>query len=421
MTDQVQGYTFQYAYSNEIIQAFANVVQPAYPIAYNSNLNNLYIENLNSFRDNTTGNSNFAMGLYALESNSTGSYNIAIGENALPDNSTGSYNIAIGENALFDNTTGSYNIAIGDSALNNNNGNSNIAIGFEALLTNSSGYYNIAIGENALGNNSTGVDNIAIGYAALQDVSTGTDNIGIGYSALQTNTGSYNLGIGSYAGNSGVGNLTGSYNTGIGYASLGSTANSNGNVAVGSMALGSSATYNYCVGVGYLALSNNDGNYNIGIGYQAGIYINSSTQNNNICIGNIQYSTISPLNQGEKENNELLIAPNVALIGGIDNNTFDTTTNKIVPSTSSYVIIYGELATSFGGTAPTSITAGASPYTFTPSSTTNQIVIISGGSVSSIALNGTTTGLTSGTFYCRAGDSLTITYTTAPTILQYNV
>ena len=302
MTDQVQGYTFQYAYSNEIIQAFANVVQPAYPIEFNSQNGNLSIQNTNSIINNTGGGANVAIGEYSLEYLTNGYYNIAIGQ--------------------------------------------------EALVVNSSGSRNIGIGGLSLSSNSSGSENIAIGYNTLLQNTTGNYNIAIGYNASSNTTGNYNIAIGSLAFQIG-------------------TTNVNNNIFI---------------------------------------------QNNSVFPHNIY-----PLNNGTYENNELLIAPNVALIGGIDNNTFDTTTNKIVPSTSSYVIIYGELATSFGGTAPTSITAGASPYTFTPSSTTNQIVIISGGSVSSIALNGTTTGLTSGTFYCRAGDSLTITYTTAPTILQYNV
>jgi len=298
MTDQVQGYTFEYAYSNAIIKSFSTQVQPAYPIEFNPDSGgNLYIQNLNS--------------------SSAGNYNVAIGYSALSSNLEGISNTAIGYNALFNNTAGTGNTAIGYNALYNTNENENTGIGYNALFNNTKGYSNIAIGYNALFNNTAGDNNIAIGSNAL---------------------------------------------------------------------------------------------------YFANV-------NNNICLNNnnSREANIYPLNNGAYGNNELLIAPNVGLIGGVDNNTYDTTSSTIVPATSSYIIIYGELATSFGGTAPTSITAGASPYTLTPSSTTNQIVIISGGSVSSVELNGTTTGLTSGTFYCRAGDSLTITYSTAPTILQYNV
>lgn len=40
---------------------------------------------------------------------------------------------------------------------------------------------------------------------------------------------------------------------------------------------------------------------------------------------------------------------------------------------------------------------------------------ISGGTVSAIAINGTATGLTSGTFFVPAGGTVTVTYTVAPT------
>jgi len=333
MTDQVQGYTFEYAYSNAIIQAFANIVQPDYEINFNSQTGDLYIGDINP--------------------NNTGTSNLAVGSNALFSNTSASNNVAIGNDALYYNTTSNNNTAIGTQALYNDTGEGNIGIGSNALRFNTTGNYNSAIGTFALEDNTTGNYNTAIGSLTLQSNTTGNNNIAIGYNTLLNIT-------------------TGS-----------------GNVVLGNMVLSDSTT----------------------------------NVSNMIWIGNNEsnYEPIYPLNNGSYGNNELFIAPNVGLIAGVDNNTYDSTSSTIVPATSSYVIIYGELATSFGGTAPTSITAGASPYILTPSSTTNQIVIISGGSVSSITLNDTTTGLTSGTFYCRAGDSLTITYTTAPTILQYNV
>jgi hypothetical protein len=47
----------------------------------------------------------------------------------------------------------------------------------------------------------------------------------------------------------------------------------------------------------------------------------------------------------------------------------------------------------------------------------NQQVIVSGGTVTVIAVNGVTTGLTSGVFTLNPGDSLTLTYSVAPTFL----
>jgi hypothetical protein len=73
--------------------------------------------------------------------------------------------------------------------------------------------------------------------------------------------------------------------------------------------------------------------------------------------------------------------------------------------------------TAAGGTAPTtvSLTSGTA---YTPSTTQNTIITIGGGTVTAIAINGTTTGLTSGTFYLKANDTITVTFTSAPTALQ---
>lgn len=61
-------------------------------------------------------------------------------------------------------------------------------------------------------------------------------------------------------------------------------------------------------------------------------------------------------------------------------------------------------------TAPT---IGASPYT-TNVGATDITAYITGGTVSSVAINGQTTGMTSGAFRVKAGQTITITYTVAP-------
>ena len=73
--------------------------------------------------------------------------------------------------------------------------------------------------------------------------------------------------------------------------------------------------------------------------------------------------------------------------------------------------------TAAGGTAPTtvSLTSGTA---YTPSTTQNTVITIGGGTVTAIAINGTTTGLTSGTFYLKANDTITVTFSAAPTALQ---
>lgn len=78
----------------------------------------------------------------------------------------------------------------------------------------------------------------------------------------------------------------------------------------------------------------------------------------------------------------------------------------------------GHFHTGGGGTAPTSVTVPASGTAYTASTIYNTILTVSGGAVTAIAINGTSTGLISGTFYLKANDTITFTYTTAPTVLQ---
>ena len=66
---------------------------------------------------------------------------------------------------------------------------------------------------------------------------------------------------------------------------------------------------------------------------------------------------------------------------------------------------------------PVSVTPPASAAAFTNRTTMNQQIVISSGTVSAIAQNGVSTGLTSGVFVLAPGDTLTPTYTVAPTML----
>ncbi|MDE1820999.1 MAG: hypothetical protein KGJ23_08350 [Euryarchaeota archaeon] len=84
------------------------------------------------------------------------------------------------------------------------------------------------------------------------------------------------------------------------------------------------------------------------------------------------------------------------------------------------VIGGAHILTSGGGTAPTAVVVPASGTAYTPSATQNTVVMSSGGVVSGIAINGVATGLTSGTFYLKASDTITWTYTGAPSAVQMN-
>lgn len=76
----------------------------------------------------------------------------------------------------------------------------------------------------------------------------------------------------------------------------------------------------------------------------------------------------------------------------------------------------------FNGTqAPTSITVGASPYTYTVTSPSGELVTVTSGTVSAISVTtpgvtANTTGLTSGLFPLKVGESITVTYSVAPTM-----
>ena len=60
-------------------------------------------------------------------------------------------------------------------------------------------------------------------------------------------------------------------------------------------------------------------------------------------------------------------------------------------------------------------TVGASPWTYTNSYNVPVTLYVSGGTVTSIAQSGVTTGLVAGTFPLEVGQSVTVTYTAAPT------
>jgi hypothetical protein len=71
-----------------------------------------------------------------------------------------------------------------------------------------------------------------------------------------------------------------------------------------------------------------------------------------------------------------------------------------------------------GGTpASQNISVGASPFTFTNTNPVPELVTVTGGTVSQIAVNGVVTGLISGTFTLPStGSTITVTYTVAPTM-----
>jgi len=110
---------------------------------------------------------------------------------------------------------------------------------------------------------------------------TGTSNTAVGVSALSTNT----IGAGNIVNDVGVlfGNTTGSNNTASGGDALSNNTTGNLNTATGLQALNSNVSGLENTAIGVKALKKSLRTKNIGIGYQAGVTL--QTGNDNIYIG----------------------------------------------------------------------------------------------------------------------------------------
>ena len=131
----------------------------------------------------------------------TNTSSVAIG-GGLSVNTTGTGNFAIGNLALAVNTTGLKNISIGTNTLKANvDGFSNVAIGFDSQQARTTARQNVSIGDSTLRLNVSGLFNTAVGGSALA-TTTGSTNIGIGYlSGFLITTGSNNVILGNFQGN----------------------------------------------------------------------------------------------------------------------------------------------------------------------------------------------------------------------------
>ena len=103
------------------------------------------------------------------------------------------------------------------------------------------------------------------------------------------------------------------------------------------------------------------------------------------------------------------------------NNTLDNGSgNATFTASGAGIVSANGIKTTAG--AATAVTVGASPYTYTNSSASNQQIFIQGGTVSAISFNpngGTGIALSAFTdniMVMRPNDALTITYTSAPTV-----
>jgi len=119
---------------------------------------------------------------------------------------------------------------------------SNTVLGNAVLTNNVSGTNNVGLGFGSLNSLSTGSNNLGIGTFALNLISDGTNNIAIGYQAAPllgtTNSGTYNVFIGTRTGYGGGNSAStdlngGSYNTLIGGYAATNTTLCTGAIAIG--------------------------------------------------------------------------------------------------------------------------------------------------------------------------------------------
>jgi hypothetical protein len=149
--------------------------------------NNLTVFGYNAGKSTTTGGENAAFGSLAFQANTTGADCVAVGVNSLYTNTTGSYNTAVGQQALYLNTTAS----------------NNTAVGYQAGYSNTTGAYCSFVGFQA-GYTSNANSNSCLGYQAGYTLTSGHDNTFLGVNAGNgVTTGSYNVIVGGYQGNSG--------------------------------------------------------------------------------------------------------------------------------------------------------------------------------------------------------------------------
>lgn len=95
---------------------------------------------------------------------------------------------------------------------------------------------------------------------------------------------------------------------------------------------------------------------------------------------------------------------------------------------SSYHTNMGQTAFTIGGGTPTSVTVGASPFSYTNPLPRPVIVSIVGGAVNDLTLNGQTLAPTLSTpvtamfvIVMRPNDTLIITYTTIPYLYMWEI
>jgi hypothetical protein len=240
---------------------------------------------------NNGNNYNTAIGYQALLNNRTGSDATAVGTYALTNNTNGYQNTAVGRNALATNTLGDQNTAVGWIALSKNEGNQNTAIGRQSMAWMTSGLNNTALGFNTMPYAEGPQNNTAIGASAMVANVTGSNNTAVGATSLAA-LGNIIAATAMVTGQTYVIGYTGNTN----WTAVGAPSNIPGTKfvknSVAATGNGNAVPYNQspdnCVAVGVGALSACFGDNNVGVGYFSGAdsWINITSQNNTVVIGN---------------------------------------------------------------------------------------------------------------------------------------
>ena len=143
----------------------------------------------------------------------------------------------------------------------------NLALGYEAAYSLKGGDHNILLGYNAGYGNTTGAYNILMGAEAGKCLTGASYHVAIGYHAARNCNHSTTDG-GVY----------------IGYQA-GKGASGNWDVLIGKNAGECASSGGAKIGLGACALRNDRGNYNIGVGFNAGSNLNGLLADRNIAIG----------------------------------------------------------------------------------------------------------------------------------------
>tara|TARA_Y100000114_G_scaffold116976_1_gene111280 strand:+ start:2828 stop:4582 length:1755 start_codon:yes stop_codon:yes gene_type:complete len=250
------------------------------------------------------GTNNIAIGKNAGTAITTGDDNIAIGTSAGDALTTSEHNVAVGKDALSTETLGSYNTAIGTLALTTQNNSDidvyNTAVGALAGRFITTGNQNSMFGAQAGDALTTGQYNTALGYKALSLDTKGNRAVGVGYEALAnqnftSSSDNINTAVGFHAGKE---ITTGAENTVMGGEALDACTVGNGNVALGVQALSGNVNGSRNTAVGTTALkvaeasgSTSSNQYNVALGYGAGL--NVSTSGFNTLIGSFAGDTLT--------------------------------------------------------------------------------------------------------------------------------